>query len=67
MTIMQVAEALGVRHSTLSRWETFRSNIPDSAKIALAGLYGMHLLDLFAWPTERPPMPKPAPARKVAA
>jgi transcriptional regulator with XRE-family HTH domain len=67
MTITQVADALGVRHSTLSRWETFRSNIPDTAKVALAGLYGMHPLDLFSWPTARPPMPKPQPVRKVAA
>lgn len=66
-TLEQAAEALDVRHSTISRWENWRSSVPDAAKIRIAGLYGRSIADLFPWPEARPPMPKARPVRKAVA
>jgi len=66
MTLEVAAELLDVRHSTISRWENYRSNIPDGAKVRIAGLFGRHVTDLFPWPEQRPPMPRRLPARRAA-
>lgn len=67
LTLEQAAELLDVRHSTISRWENWRSCIPDATKTRIAGAYGCHQRDLFPWPDQRPPMPRRRPARKAAA
>lgn len=66
LTLTDVAEVLEIRHSTISRWENWRSTIPDSEKVRLAGLYGKRIEDLFPWPAIRPPMPKRKPVRRAA-
>lgn len=49
MTQAQVAEAMGVKQSTVSRWETPGDNWPDPPTLErLAELFGRQPVDFFA-------------------
>lgn len=45
----QVAAELRVDQSTVYRWETGRSSIPDPAKSQLAEMFGVTRAYLMAW------------------
>ena len=45
--MVSVAEMVGVDASTLSRWETHTSEVPDRSKVRLAEIYDTTVDDLF--------------------
>jgi transcriptional regulator with XRE-family HTH domain len=66
-TLAEIGQMVDADPSTFFRWETGSTSIPDAAKIRIAGVLGKHPAELFPWPTQRPPMPKPRQARKAVA
>ena len=49
MTQAQLAQALGVDRSTVSRWETHEIPIADQHKLALAALLDVSPAQLMGW------------------
>lgn len=52
MTQGQLAEALVVDRTAVSRWESFTHAIPDEQKIAAAAVFGVTVADLMCWEAE---------------
>lgn len=45
----QLAERMGVRVETISRWERGKTEIPDKPKLALASLFNVSVTFLMGW------------------
>lgn len=51
-TLEQVAERLGVSHSTVVRWETGENGVSDEVFAAIAAAYGITVAELSAPPAD---------------
>lgn len=64
LTQVELAARLGTTAPTVCRYEGGFSLSLD-AQIRIAGGLGLHPAELFPWPDQRPPMPKPKATRRV--
>jgi transcriptional regulator with XRE-family HTH domain len=61
VSVRRIADALGVRDSTVYNWEAGRVRVPDEHLAALAALFRMAVPDLVQQLRDAPPRPQPTP------
>jgi transcriptional regulator with XRE-family HTH domain len=49
MSLSLLAAAIGVHESTVSRWESGESGIPDDRKVQLADFFDVSVIDMMGW------------------
>ena len=52
LKLYDISARFRVEPSTVNRWETGRSAVPDASKLDLADLYGVTVAYLMGWPEQ---------------